>query len=428
MSRNKIKRLVSKKPKYPCNKVDALEVLLKQLKKYAHHYYNGELYIRFKKTYLVYPNEYLISDIKRLLQNKWNTTAEKYILPELRTRITTRAKTDLSPWNIYLSNGHFDTIENRFVCVDEYKEELFIIPASSVCYNPEATCPNFDKWLEELFAGDVDAKAKEHLLEEVAGTVLLSQNFQKAFIFYGETFNGKSTFCNVMKSIVIESSDVEMRDFQNKNAILPFTSSVLNVSTEVNLSGQKEFMNFKKVVSQEELQVEAKYKDTIPITPRLTLIGSTNQYPHILYRNKDLRRRTILVTFPNNFEHVKDDTLEAKFKEEQPGILNRAIKGAVRLRQNKGKYSFNEFEKYPSFKPNTVFQLKQFIIERMTGAKWLFADFYEKYFEFCTDYRLQHINGKSINKALGSINSKYRVMAFTGNKKYLVDTELYYPE
>ena len=160
-------------------------------------------------------------------------------------------------------------------------------------------------------------------------------------------------------------------------------------------------MNFKKIVSQEELQVEAKYKDTYTIKPRLTLIGSTNQYPHVLYSNKDLRRRTILVTFPNNFEHVKDDTLEATFKKERSGILNRAIKGAIRLRANNGKYSFNEFENYPNFNPNAASQLNQFIAERMNKTKWLFADFYEEYLEFCTNYRLQHIYDKSINKAFG---------------------------
>lgn len=427
MSQNKIIRLVDDN-KYPFNKVDALIALLKQLKKYSHHYYNGELYIRFEKTYLVYPNEYLISDIKRLLQNKWNTTAEKYILPELRTRVKTKIETDNEPWNIYLSNGHFDTIKNRFVSIDKYEKNRFIIPVSPVPRDPDGTCPNFDKWLEELFEGDPDAKKKILLMEEVLATVLLPNNFEKAFILYGETFNGKSTFCNVAKFMVTESSDVEMRDFQNKNAILPFSSSVVNISTEVNLTGQKEFMNFKKVVSQEELQVEAKYKDTYTIKPRLTLIGSTNQYPHVLYRNKDLRRRTILVTFPNNFEHVKDDTLEATFKKERAGILNRAIKGAIRLRANNGKYSFNEFETYPSFDPNAVFRLNQFITKRMNKTKWLFADFYQEYLEFCTNYRLQHINDKSINKALGSCNSKYRVMALTGNKKYLVDTELYVPE
>ena len=428
MSRSKIKRLVSKNTGYPLNKVDALVALLKQLKKYSHHYYNGELYIQFKKTYLVYPNEFLISDIKRLLQNKWNVTAERYILPELRTRVKTKIDTDNEPWNIYVSNGHFDTIKNRFVRIDEYVADRFIIPVSPVPYNPDATCLNFDKWLDELFERDPDAKKKIRLMEEVLATVLLPNNFEKAFFFYGETFNGKSTFCNVIKSMVTESSDVEMRDFQNKNAILPFTSSVVNISTEVNLSGQKEFMNFKKIVSQEELQVEAKYKDTYTIKPRLTLLGSTNQYPHVLYRNKDLRRRTILVTFPNNFEDVKDDTLEATFKKERAGILNRAIKGAIRLRANNGKYSFNEFETYPSFNRNEVYQLNQFIAERMNKTKWLFADFYQEYLEFCTNYRLQHINDKSINKALGSSNSKYRVMAFTGNKKYLVDTELYVPE
>lgn len=410
------------------NKVDALVALLKQLKKYSHHYYNGELYIRFEKTYLVYPNEYLISDIKRLLQNKWNTTAEKYILPELRTRVKTKIETDNEPWNFYVSNGNFDIIKNRFVSIDEYEKDRFIIPVSPVPYDPNATCPNFDKLLEELFEGDPYAEQKILLLEEILATVLLAKNFEKAFFLFGETFNGKSTFCNVAKFMVTESSDVEMRDFQNKNAILPFNSSVVNISTEVNLSGQKEFMNFKKVVSQEELQVEAKYKDTYTIKPRLTLIGSANQYPHVLCRKKDLRRRTILVTFPNNFEHVKDDTLEDKLKKERSGILNRAIQGAIRLRENNGKYSFNEFETYPYFNRNAVSQLNQFIAERMNKTKWLFADFYEEYLEFCTNYRLQHINDKSINKALGSCNSKYKVMAFTGNKKYLVDTELYVPE
>ena len=139
MSRNKIKRLVSKNPRYPLNKVDALVALLKQLKKYSHHYYNGELYIQFEKTYLVYPNEYLISDIKRLLQNKWNATAEKYILPELRTRLKTKIETDNEPWNIYLSNGHFDTIKNRFVSIDEYEKDRFIIPVSPV---PEGSLKN----------------------------------------------------------------------------------------------------------------------------------------------------------------------------------------------------------------------------------------------------------------------------------------------
>ena len=130
MSRSKIVRLVDDN-KYPFNKVDALVALFEELTKYSHHYHNGELCLRFEKSYLVYPNEYLISDIKRLLQNKWNSTAEKYILPELRIRIKIRMNTDLAPWNFYVSNGHFDTIKNRFVSVDEYEADRFIIPVST---------------------------------------------------------------------------------------------------------------------------------------------------------------------------------------------------------------------------------------------------------------------------------------------------------
>ena len=51
MSQSKIIRLDDDN-KYPFNKVDALEALEKELKKYSHHYYNGELYIQFEKTYL----------------------------------------------------------------------------------------------------------------------------------------------------------------------------------------------------------------------------------------------------------------------------------------------------------------------------------------------------------------------------------------
>ena len=79
-------------------------------------------------------------------------------LPELRTRIKIRMNTDLAPWNFYVSNGHFDTIKNRFVSIDEYEKDRFIIPVSPVPYDPDATCPNFDKWLEELFEGDFNAE------------------------------------------------------------------------------------------------------------------------------------------------------------------------------------------------------------------------------------------------------------------------------
>ena len=108
----------------------------------------------------------------------------------------------------YNLRDEYINFKNGMLNLDTWKMENHSIRFNSTIqiphnYNPEAKCPIFEKWLNWFCAASDDPKQmKETLLESMGYTLQLSVKLHKAFILNGPKRTGKSTFLNILASLI----------------------------------------------------------------------------------------------------------------------------------------------------------------------------------------------------------------------------------
>ena len=269
-------------------------------------------------------------------------------------------KKDKSIWSEIPLNG-FDmlprvTFKNGTLHIDE-KGNGTLKPHSSDDYttvmlpyrfDPNAACPNIEKFLDEVTNGKKDRM----LAEEFLGYLLLPDcRFQKALLLKGEGSNGKSVFINLASKMLggtegyvscVEPSKI-VKDFR----LMPFKNSWLNISsdTENDLRGAEGV--FKRIVAGENLEDSYKYKQPFSFPTRSKMIMCCNEFPTVKDVSEGFMRRFSILDFkkhfvdpdrvrPNTEDRPIDVDLEAKLLKELPGLFNLALRGLQRLLKQKG--------------------------------------------------------------------------------------------
>ena len=210
-------------------------------------------------------------------------------------------------------------------------------------YDPEAECPRFHQFLDEVFRGDNELKL---LTQEIMGYCLSpSVKAQKCFILYSDGSSGKSVLCSLLHLLAGGDANVSTVTLSNLNA--KFTRAQL-YGKVVNISTENEASNFnsealKSITSGDPVQIENKYEK--PFTAKLTakLVFAMNTLPKPSDRTFALYRRLCLVPFLTKFvdnphegtnELKRDPNIERKLMRELPGILAWSIEGLKRLVAN----------------------------------------------------------------------------------------------
>lgn len=196
----------------------------------------------------------------------------------------------------------------------------FVLPYT---YDPTATAPRFDKFLDEVTCGDPDYRKT---LLEFGGYCLSNDPYwdHKALVLLGEGSNGKSLFTNVLKSLADGYySSVRLGQMQNDQYIANLDRSLFNVSEESNSGGFKETDNFKALASGGEVEAKVVFKPVYKFVSKAKLIFLANDMPWNRDDSFGFKRRFIIVKFNATFEGVnKDPFLLEKLIKERAGIIN----------------------------------------------------------------------------------------------------------
>ena len=201
-------------------------------------------------------------------------------------------------------------------------------------YNPEAKCPQWDKFISEIMA---DREASIKLLQEMAGYILFDDCFlEKCFFLIGDGANGKSVFLNVISAVFDEAniSHVEMATLDNEFQRINLLDSLANISTETSTKIEEAASYFKQIVAGDPINGCYKGKDSMNFRPRCVMISACNEYIQSKDTTDGFLRRICFIDFPCKFEGKKADVkLESKLKEELPGIFNWVYEGYKRLEE-----------------------------------------------------------------------------------------------
>ncbi|WP_028316663.1 DNA primase family protein [Desulfatibacillum aliphaticivorans] len=212
-------------------------------------------------------------------------------------------------------------------------EDVSDLPVLDVAYKPDAACPRWKQFLEEIFP---DNPVKADFLQGFMGYCLMRMcNYQTALILFGDGANGKSTVLKVLSGIFGRENccSVSLPDLQ-VGFNIPFLKDKM-----VNLvSGDPIRWNlnatpvFKSAVSGQVMEGAVKYGSRVSFRPFAKHIFAMNTPPAIADSSYAFQRRFVVLNFPRRFRREERDiNLFEQLMREKEGIFAWIVAGAYSL-------------------------------------------------------------------------------------------------
>lgn len=237
-----------------------------------------------------------------------------------------------------LENGMFDLKSFQLL---PHSPKFFSTIQIPMNFSPESVCPLFEKTVSQIMSGDA---AKIAVFQELFGYLLSPDTcIHKVFFLYGEGANGKSLLLDVVSIVLGKEniSNVSLGDLSKPFYRAALVGKTANISTENEISRRGFNSQYVKSISSgDPIQAECKYKDPISVKPTCKLVFAVNTLPTSMDSSFGLLRRIFILPFNERFEGEKADLhLVEKIKKELPGILNWALVGLKRLRENNYRFT-----------------------------------------------------------------------------------------
>jgi len=208
--------------------------------------------------------------------------------------------------------------------------EHYLTTQIPVPYLPEATCPRFIQFLQEIFEGDPDGEAKAQALLEMMGYSLTSDTrYERFVLLIGSGANGKSVVMEVIRLLVGSENvaAVQPSQFGNRFQRGHLHLKLVNLVTEIAEGSEIADAELKAIVSGELTTAEHKHQPPFDFRPYATCWFGTNHMPHTRDFSDALFRRALVMPFNRTFKAGEnaDPNLKEKLAEELSGILKLAL-------------------------------------------------------------------------------------------------------
>lgn len=269
----------------------------------------------------------------------WRESYAKETLTAMKNLFLTTKELNQSRNLINMKNGMFDIVKIKLIAHDPKYLSTIQIP---IVYNVVATCPLFDRALDEWFEGDRERITKA--IEWMGYVLTTNTSAQKALFLYGTGSNGKSRFLEVVTELVSPKniSNVSLVELQNNFYRATLFGKLLNVATETELGGRPfNTQYFKAIVGEDTINADRKFENVKSFKPTVKIAVSMNSFPKANDNSEGYYRRIDFLPFTAKFSgEKKDERLSEKIiKSEMSGVFNLAIKGLNQLKANGFKFS-----------------------------------------------------------------------------------------
>jgi len=204
-------------------------------------------------------------------------------------------------------------------------------------FTPKAKCPNFDKFIKEVFGGDGELIS---WIQRAFGYSLTgSVQEQVLFICYGTGANGKSTLLETISKILSDYStnaDFEMflsnqkSDVRVMEAVGELKGIRLALASEVDASKRFNESLVKRLTGGDTLRGTKLHMGAFQFEPQHKLWFLCNHIPFARDGSHGFWRRIKVIPFAQQFQGSSlDSSLPDKLWAEREGILAWMIRGAV---------------------------------------------------------------------------------------------------
>jgi putative DNA primase/helicase len=205
-------------------------------------------------------------------------------------------------------------------------------------FDPQATCPEIDKFVGEVFPEDAT-----ELAWEILGDLLTpDRSVQKAICLLGAGGNGKSAFLDLATRFVgpVNVCNLSLQRLESDRfSPARLYGKLANICTDLPSDRLLSSAMFKAITGCDRITAETKYRDSFEFTPFVRLLFAANRLPGSIDASQAYFDRWLLLPFPKRFRHTQGETprhlLHARLctPRELSGALNKALDGLERVRR-----------------------------------------------------------------------------------------------
>lgn len=307
---------------------------------------------------------------------------------------------------IAFNNGVLDIINDTFT---DFSPEYIITNKIPHNYVPNAQNELLDRVMLKLACGDENVLK---LLYQSVGYCFYRRNeLRKSFFLLGEKRNGKSTFLDMVTTLLGEAntSNLDLCEIGHQFRTAELNGKLANIGDDINDEWVSNTATFKKVVSGDVITVEKKGKDPFKLRSFAKFFFSANSLPR-LGRGKDssaVLDRLVIIPFDAKFtKNDADYDPFIKYKLREEAVIEALIaKSIPALREvlgdqefaqcDKVKDSLAEFEK----SNNPILEFFDELDESDYKNEPIKA-VYQKYATFCLSNSLQAISALEFQKQM----------------------------
>jgi P4 family phage/plasmid primase-like protien len=267
-------------------------------------------------------------------------TAGLEIAASMEPIATTADAWDPDPWVLGCKNG---VVELRTGALRPGIPAEMISRSTGIAYDPEATCPRWQQFLTEVFAGDEELVDWYGLL---VGTSLIGQALEVLAIHHGLGNNGKSVAVGALRkatgdyAVVIPVETLVNAKRQAGDAtpdLMALRGARIAFTSEPDQAAKLRGGTLKRLASVDRMTGRSLYGHTTTWEPTHTVHLATNHLPAVDDATDGFWRRVALVPWPVHFRKPgeagdappEDPDLAMTFASEAPGILAWAVRAAV---------------------------------------------------------------------------------------------------
>ena len=242
------------------------------------------------------------------------------------------ADLDTHPFLLACANGTIDLKTGR---LRPSRPADLITRGTSVAYNPDATCPRWERFLVEVFAGDLELVT---FMQRLVGYCLTGDTREHILaIPHGAGCNGKTTLIEVLKDLlgdlaVTAAFDTFSRtngDRGPRNDLARLAGARLVTASESGEGHRLDEATVKEITGGATIAARFLYGEHFEYQPTFKILLSTNHRPAVSGDDDAIWRRLRLIPFEQSFEGREDRELPMKLREELPGILAWAVRGCL---------------------------------------------------------------------------------------------------
>ena len=270
-----------------------------------------------------------------------NTRDINEVMARIRTwrlKSITEFKCDQHVFN--MANGilDLDTFE-----LMPHSPKWMLMSKSPVKFDPDMECTAFSEFLDQAL------EQKYHpLIEEFIGYVLWTEYLiHKAFMLLGPKRAGKGTLIRVIEAAIggRDCSHVSLQDLTgNRFMRARLFGKKLNSYGDLPATPIADAGIFKNLTGEDTIDAENKFEHPFSFLNIAKLLFSANALPKMKVHDDAFYNRWIIVLFNKSVFGSEDPKLTAKLTtpEELSGIINIALAGLKRLRENGWKFTYED--------------------------------------------------------------------------------------